>query len=65
MAIRTMGCIESSNSGIKIALGTKMHPPFDFLRPFSDGRSLWFIFDHRLFCIPSYLTTDGKECKCN
>ena len=46
-------------------VGNEDAPTVDFLRPFSDGRSLWFIFDHILFCIPSYLTTDGKECKCN
>lgn len=39
-----------------------MHPPFRFLRPFSDFRSLWIIF-RRLFFVSHRSASDGKDTK--
>lgn len=44
MAIRTMGCIESSGSGNKDRSGNEDAPTVRFLRPFSDFQESVDIF---------------------
>jgi len=63
MAIRAMGCIESFGSGSKDRTGNEDAPTVDFLHPFSDCRSLWFIFITGFFCIPPYQSPDGKDAE--
>ena len=61
MAIRTMGCIESSGSGDKDRSGNEDAPTVRFLRPFSDFQESVDIFTTGSFCVPSFALKDGKE----